>query len=127
MGELLFANSAPFILTGMKKIFLLWLLGSLLLWADSDFEHKTAETLDKLASVIEETSLKLTKVRGDYDEISEDASRLEEAESLQSQEAELAARLDEQKSQFDQLATGCLLYTSPSPRDQRGSRMPSSA
>ena len=25
------------------------------------------------------------------------------------------------------LLTGCLLYTSPSPRDQRGSRMPSSA
>ena len=25
------------------------------------------------------------------------------------------------------LAVGCLLYTSPSPRDQRGSRMPSSA
>ena len=25
------------------------------------------------------------------------------------------------------LAMGCLLYTSPSPRDQRGSRMPSSA
>ena len=25
------------------------------------------------------------------------------------------------------LNTGCLLYTSPSPRDQRGSRMPSSA
>ena len=25
------------------------------------------------------------------------------------------------------LFTGCLLYTSPSPRDQRGSRMPSSA
>ena len=25
------------------------------------------------------------------------------------------------------LATNCLLYTSPSPRDQRGSRMPSSA
>ena len=24
-------------------------------------------------------------------------------------------------------AVGCLLYTSPSPRDQRGSRMPSSA
>ena len=28
--------------------------------------------------------------------------------------------------EFDYL-TGCLLYTSPSPRDQRGSRMPSSA
>ena len=31
--------------------------------------------------------------------------------------------LDEE---FDQFVT-CLLYTSPSPRDQRGSRMPSSA
>ena len=29
-------------------------------------------------------------------------------------------------TQFD-LGTPCLLYTSPSPRDQRGSRMPSSA
>ena len=27
----------------------------------------------------------------------------------------------------DALLTSCLLYTSPSPRDQRGSRMPSSA
>ena len=27
----------------------------------------------------------------------------------------------------DDLARDCLLYTSPSPRDQRGSRMPSSA
>ena len=28
---------------------------------------------------------------------------------------------------FADLAKACLLYTSPSPRDQRGSRMPSSA
>ena len=28
---------------------------------------------------------------------------------------------------FEYLVNGCLLYTSPSPRDQRGSRMPSSA
>ena len=27
----------------------------------------------------------------------------------------------------EELVKGCLLYTSPSPRDQRGSRMPSSA
>ena len=27
----------------------------------------------------------------------------------------------------DEFYTDCLLYTSPSPRDQRGSRMPSSA
>ena len=28
---------------------------------------------------------------------------------------------------YEKLAGACLLYTSPSPRDQRGSRMPSSA
>ena len=28
---------------------------------------------------------------------------------------------------YSQIANNCLLYTSPSPRDQRGSRMPSSA
>ena len=28
---------------------------------------------------------------------------------------------------FSVVVHGCLLYTSPSPRDQRGSRMPSSA
>ena len=31
------------------------------------------------------------------------------------------------KGQSMELRSGCLLYTSPSPRDQRGSRMPSSA
>ena len=32
-----------------------------------------------------------------------------------------------QELEYELLDTGCLLYTSPSPRDQRGSRMPSSA
>ena len=31
------------------------------------------------------------------------------------------------QSYLDEQALNCLLYTSPSPRDQRGSRMPSSA
>ena len=31
------------------------------------------------------------------------------------------------RTSLEQLAEACLLYTSPSPRDQRGSRMPSSA
>ena len=35
--------------------------------------------------------------------------------------------LDDLKKEFTASALGCLLYTSPSPRDQRGSRMPSSA
>ena len=34
---------------------------------------------------------------------------------------------DDQKRNFHDLNKFCLLYTSPSPRDQRGSRMPSSA
>ena len=31
------------------------------------------------------------------------------------------------KMEIDRVNQSCLLYTSPSPRDQRGSRMPSSA
>ena len=38
---------------------------------------------------------------------------------------ENAARKAEKENQ--KKASNCLLYTSPSPRDQRGSRMPSSA
>ena len=34
---------------------------------------------------------------------------------------------DEEEADMLDLAMDCLLYTSPSPRDQRGSRMPSSA
>ena len=36
-------------------------------------------------------------------------------------------RLRRQVMKMSQERLGCLLYTSPSPRDQRGSRMPSSA
>ena len=38
-----------------------------------------------------------------------------------------ASDLDLPKKPHRELPRGCLLYTSPSPRDQRGSRMPSSA
>ena len=34
---------------------------------------------------------------------------------------------DRQLNRYFEMARRCLLYTSPSPRDQRGSRMPSSA
>ena len=37
------------------------------------------------------------------------------------------SRLPPQRLPYCALVTTCLLYTSPSPRDQRGSRMPSSA
>ena len=39
----------------------------------------------------------------------------------------LARRVNENEDVEDIKAMDCLLYTSPSPRDQRGSRMPSSA
>ena len=39
----------------------------------------------------------------------------------------LIANADEERRQLIELYGACLLYTSPSPRDQRGSRMPSSA
>ena len=38
-----------------------------------------------------------------------------------------ATDLAQYNEQLDGVFKGCLLYTSPSPRDQRGSRMPSSA
>ena len=38
-----------------------------------------------------------------------------------------AAELQKDAPELAQIAEACLLYTSPSPRDQRGSRMPSSA
>ena len=45
-------------------------------------------------------------------------------------EAGIGARMDSEglpHDGFDICFDGCLLYTSPSPRDQRGTRMPSSA
>ena len=56
------------------------------------------------------------------------ASRYVTLEQVEKLETSLTAVLDESlaaaRSASDKL---CLLYTSPSPRDQRGSRMPSSA
>ena len=51
-----------------------------------------------------------------------------DAESMSLQEL-LAYATDEERAEFNNMWLGytCLLYTSPSPRDQRGSRMPSSA
>lgn len=90
----------------MRSVLLCWLFSLSLLRGASEVDDKTAETLGKLAEVITETSTKLTEVRSSYDGIAEDASQKEEAESLQGQEIELAARLDELKNQFDELATG---------------------
>ena len=49
----------------------------------------------------------------------------EQNERLESREK--LSELDREFEREFELITICLLYTSPSPRDQRGSRMPSSA
>ena len=52
----------------------------------------------------------------------------DELRKLYADELEQSAGLAQREILIDQfMAWGCLLYTSPSPRDQRGSRMPSSA
>ena len=66
---------------------------------------------------------------GSTDELESNPAALELAQRY----AKLDAETTSYKSQIDQLKRErqnletCLLYTSPSPRDQRGSRMPSSA
>ena len=47
-------------------------------------------------------------------------------EKVTKRDAEALIKLNEQIAEPTE-AWNCLLYTSPSPRDQRGSRMPSSA
>ena len=58
--------------------------------------------------------------------------RIGQERSLIATSQALATALHERPKLFDNQASfldrvSCLLYTSPSPRDQRGSRMPSSA
>ena len=58
----------------------------------------------------------------------QEAGRLQQQNQYQINQANLKAQADIQADwQARQNALDCLLYTSPSPRDQRGSRMPSSA
>ena len=68
-------------------------------------------------------------VLSDHLELEEKQERLEEVKlELENPDVwsnpEKAQSLGKERVQLDNF---CLLYTSPSPRDQRGSRMPSSA
>ncbi|MGJ8723821.1 MAG: hypothetical protein ACSHYB_04625 [Roseibacillus sp.] len=87
----------------MRVPFFLWFLSFALLWADSEVDDKTAETLVKLAGVIDDTSSALSLVR---DVKLGGKTTQEDVETAQGRETELAARLDELKNQFDELATG---------------------
>ena len=56
-----------------------------------------------------------------------EVSSVSNFETFQSNRLKLRYRDENKKMQLAHTLNGCLLYTSPSPRDQRGSRMPSSA
>ena len=79
---------------------------------------------NRLAAEAEEERINQEKIKA-----AEEASRerAEQARLKREQEKAEAERLETLKSNLAALAKDCLLYTSPSPRDQRGSRMPSSA
>ena len=66
---------------------------------------------------------------GSPSEISENVKELSPEDKIAELEDKLArtfAEMENQRRRFEK-EKDCLLYTSPSPRDQRGSRMPSSA
>ena len=58
--------------------------------------------------------------------IEDDDAEVNEPEAAAESEAS-GGPADEKSETTSAAPEGCLLYTSPSPRDQRGSRMPSSA
>ena len=68
-----------------------------------------------------------------YDFLKEGESSESEVEAQYSKaiavldDTEFRSTLDQEGDELSCLLEICLLYTSPSPRDQRGSRMPSSA
>ena len=59
------------------------------------------------------------------DHINEHSSQ--HTESIMTEDHEHAQRFLREVDSSSVMINACLLYTSPSPRDQRGSRMPSSA
>ena len=77
-------------------------------------------------------SQEIKRVEAHYERLLADAQAKENNARLmlneQRQSFEQVAKSMEEKHQtISQILKTCLLYTSPSPRDQRGSRMPSSA
>ena len=82
---------------------------------------RLVKRVNELEHQVSERASQLAKALGD----SESSEALRDAiQEMALKEAELNSSLDEGS---ERLSIICLLYTSPSPRDQRGSRMPSSA
>ena len=72
----------------------------------ADRLNRTKEKMGELSKKAGEATKKATQATGDF---------------LEKTSNQIQTAVEDTKSKI------CLLYTSPSPRDQRGSRMPSSA
>ena len=97
----------------------------------SSLAAETAETIEAIRGRQSEMEAELRNVPGLVQSTTRKVSV--EVDNLSAEVADLrkhraadAERMVENEEQVRQ-AKACLLYTSPSPRDQRGSRMPSSA
>ena len=85
-------------------------------WKNSQSSEKQKVTRGDIEIVISKmTGIPLQKIA------EEESDRLLKLESI------LHDRVIGQNEAVQSISKACLLYTSPSPRDQRGSRMPSSA
>ena len=81
-----------------------------------------AVTVETLAAAVK---ISLTPLRAIITAVGEIGSAIGQALGIES--LDVAFQLEEGFQRFLNVLGTCLLYTSPSPRDQRGSRMPSSA
>ena len=86
------------------------------------------QQLAKLREQIERTQQdqrsELSRIEEARDQLNHLAS---EVENRRAEVDDYRAKLAEAENEVNERRISCLLYTSPSPRDQRGSRMPSSA
>ena len=93
-------------------------VGEKALWAARTALQSEEETL---AAITKQLALAQSELRAAE-------SRTSDARNaLRLTSARRDSAVDEARRLSTELANACLLYTSPSPRDQRGSRMPSSA
>ena len=90
-----------------------WALGTMVILGGSWITHTTTATISSPSTARLETSLK-------------DVQLIPVSPPIQAIETDQLALFLTNAGHSSEINT-CLLYTSPSPRDQRGSRMPSSA
>ena len=102
--------------------------------SDNDIQNVDLSSVDKIED-LEKRLLSLESIVTNREYLSEKLKPFTNSEAINCTkfmravfDKELEKRNYDDKSEaFDDFLESCLLYTSPSPRDQRGSRMPSSA